>query len=34
MPLVLQPVQGLPFPDFPVLQAAITCYLPLTGGLP
>jgi len=33
MPLVLQPVQGLPFPDFPVLQAAITSYLPLAGGL-
>jgi len=33
MPPVLRPVQGLPSPGFPVLQPAITCYLPLAGGL-
>jgi len=34
MSLVLRPVQGLPSPIFLVLQAAITSYLPLAGGLP
>jgi len=33
MSLVLRPVQGLAFPGFPVLQPAITSYLPLAGGL-
>jgi len=34
MSLVLRPVQGLASLVFPVLQPAITCCLPLAGGLP